>query len=64
MRCCWPQGRIAGRQPACKRIPDIASVYAAMGELEATQAYAFRSIDKALATDRLYIVPRLITLVL
>ncbi len=41
---------------------DIASAYAAVGELEATQAYAFRSIDKALATDRLYIVPRLITL--
>lgn len=40
---------------------DIASAYAATGELEATQAYAFRSIDKALATDRLYIIPRLMT---
>ncbi len=41
---------------------DIACAYAQTGELEATQAYAFRSIDKALATDRLYIIPRLITL--
>jgi transcriptional regulator with XRE-family HTH domain len=41
---------------------DIACAYAAMGELEATEAYAFRSIDKALATDRLYIIPRFITL--
>ncbi len=41
---------------------DIASAHAAMGELDVTQTYAFRSINKALATDRLYIVPRCITL--
>lgn len=41
---------------------DIASAYAAIGEMEATQAYAFQSINKALATHRLYIIPRLITL--
>lgn len=41
---------------------DMSCAYAALGELEATQAYALRSIDKALATDRLYIVPRFVTL--
>jgi len=37
---------------------DISRAYAAAGELEAMQAYAFQSIDKALATNRLYIIPR------
>jgi transcriptional regulator with XRE-family HTH domain len=41
---------------------DIACAYAVLGELEATQAYAFRSIDKALTTDRVYIIPRFIIL--
>ena len=41
---------------------DMASAYAQTGELEAMQTYAFRSIDKALSTDRLYIIPRCITL--
>lgn len=41
---------------------DMSCAYAALGELEATQAYALKSIDKALATDRLYIVPRFLTL--
>jgi hypothetical protein len=41
---------------------DLSRAYAAAGELEAMQAYAFQSIDKALATNRLYIVPRFITL--
>ena len=41
---------------------DIACAYAAMGDLEATQMYAFRSLDKALETDRLYIIPRCNTL--
>ena len=41
---------------------DMSASYAALGELEPAQAYALRSIDKALATDRLYIVPRFISL--
>jgi transcriptional regulator with XRE-family HTH domain len=41
---------------------DIACANAAVGDLEATQKYAFRSLDKALDTDRLYIIPRCITL--
>ena len=41
---------------------DLSRAYASAGELEAMQAYAFQSIDKALATNRLYIVPRFITL--
>jgi transcriptional regulator with XRE-family HTH domain len=41
---------------------DISCAYAALGELEAAQAHALRSIDKALTTDRLYIIPRFITL--
>ena len=41
---------------------DIACAYAGVNELEAMQASTFQSIDKALATDRLYIIPRFITL--
>ncbi len=41
---------------------DISASYAALGELEPVQAYALRSIDKALETDRLYIIPRFIAL--
>jgi transcriptional regulator with XRE-family HTH domain len=41
---------------------DISASYAALGELEPAQAYALHSIDKALATDRLYIIPRFISL--
>ena len=41
---------------------DLSRAYAAAGELEAMQAYAFQSIEKALATNRLYIVPRFLTL--
>ncbi|MBV8694754.1 MAG: bacterial transcriptional activator domain-containing protein, partial [Ktedonobacteraceae bacterium] len=41
---------------------DIACAHAATGDLEAMQVYAFRSIDKALATNRLYILPRFVTL--
>lgn len=41
---------------------DIACAYAMLGELEAAQTYAFLSIDKALVTDRLYIIPRLVSL--
>ncbi|MGB8344574.1 MAG: helix-turn-helix transcriptional regulator [Ktedonobacteraceae bacterium] len=41
---------------------DIACAHAMLGEFEVTQAHAFRAIDKALVTDRLYIIPRLITL--
>lgn len=41
---------------------DISTAYTKIRELEAAQAYAFRSIDKAITTDRLYIVPRFIPL--
>lgn len=41
---------------------DVASAYEALGDLETTQKYALRSLDKALETDRLYIIPRCITL--
>jgi transcriptional regulator with XRE-family HTH domain len=41
---------------------DVSASYAALGELEPAQAYALRSIDKALATGRLYIIPRFIAL--
>lgn len=41
---------------------DLSRAYAAACELEAMQAYAFQSIEKALATNRLYIVPRFLTL--
>lgn len=41
---------------------DIACAYSVMGELEATQAYAFQSIDRAIETDRTYIVQRFIKL--
>jgi hypothetical protein len=41
---------------------DIARAYAATNELEAMQTYAFRSIDKAQATNRLYLLPRFVTL--
>lgn len=41
---------------------DIACAHAMLGELEATRTYAFQSIDKALTTNRLYIIPRVITL--
>jgi transcriptional regulator with XRE-family HTH domain len=41
---------------------DLSRAYAGTGELEAMQTYAFQSIDKALATNRLYIVPRFIKL--
>jgi transcriptional regulator with XRE-family HTH domain len=41
---------------------DLSRAYAAAGELEAMQAYAFQSIEKALATNRLYIIPRFLTL--
>jgi hypothetical protein len=41
---------------------DLSRVYARTGELEAMQTYAFQSIDKALATNRLYIIPRFLKL--
>jgi len=41
---------------------DLSRAYAGTGELEAMQTYAFQSIDKALATNRLYIIPRFIKL--
>lgn len=41
---------------------DMSCAYAALGELEPAQAYALRSIDKAVTTDRLYIIPRFIAL--
>lgn len=41
---------------------DISCAHAMLGELEATRTYAFQSIDKALATNRLYIIPRIIAL--
>ena len=41
---------------------DISCAYSEMGELEETQAYAFQSIDKAIATSRLYIIPRFVNL--
>lgn len=54
-------GALAGNRHA-SAFYDMAWAYAQMGELEATQAYAFQAIDKAHATDRLYIIPRCITL--
>jgi len=41
---------------------DIACAYTATNDLEAMQAYAFRSIDKAQATNRLYLLPRFVAL--
>lgn len=41
---------------------DIARACVSMGELNMAQVYALRSIEKALATNRLYIVPRFVTL--
>lgn len=41
---------------------DIACAYAAMGDLEAVQTYAFQSIDCALTTNRTYIIPRFMNL--
>jgi len=41
---------------------DMSCAYAALSELEPARAYALRSIDKAVATDRLYIIPRFIAL--
>lgn len=41
---------------------DMAWAHAALNELEAMRVYAIRSIDKALATNRLYIIPRLVSL--
>ncbi|HEY4033324.1 MAG TPA: helix-turn-helix transcriptional regulator [Ktedonobacteraceae bacterium] len=41
---------------------DLSRAYAGAGELEAMQASAFQSIEKALVTNRLYIVPRFIKL--
>lgn len=37
---------------------DIARAYAVSDQLEAAQAYAFKSIDRAIATDNFYIIPR------
>jgi transcriptional regulator with XRE-family HTH domain len=52
---------LAGNRQA-SLLYDISASYVALGELEPAQAYALRSIDKALATDRLYIIPRFIAL--
>lgn len=41
---------------------DISRAYTATGELEAAQVYALQAIDKAVETNRLYIVPRFLTL--
>lgn len=41
---------------------DIARAHIAMGELEAAETYATRSIDVALTTDHAYIIPRFIHL--
>ncbi|QBD82517.1 XRE family transcriptional regulator [Ktedonosporobacter rubrisoli] len=41
---------------------DMAHAYATVGDLASAQSYAFRSLDKALETKRLYIIPRLISL--
>lgn len=41
---------------------DISCAYIAMGELEAAESYAVRSIDAALATNRDYIIYRFIAL--
>jgi len=41
---------------------DISRAYLAAEQREEAQAYAFRSIDMALATKCLYIIPRFITL--
>lgn len=41
---------------------DLACAHAVLYELEAMQGYAFRSIDKALTTNRLYIIPRFVNL--
>jgi tetratricopeptide (TPR) repeat protein len=41
---------------------DIAGAYIAMGELEAAQPYALRSIDCACETKRTYIIPRFMNL--
>lgn len=41
---------------------DLAYAHAVLSELETMQDYAFRSIDKALATNRLYIIPRFVNL--
>lgn len=39
---------------------DISRTYAALGELEGAQVYASQAIDAAVATNRRYIIPRLI----
>ncbi len=41
---------------------DISRAYLAAGQREEAQVYALRSIDMAVATKRLYIIPRFITL--
>jgi hypothetical protein len=41
---------------------DISRAYFAAGQREEAQVYALRSIDMAVATKRLYIIPRFITL--
>jgi transcriptional regulator with XRE-family HTH domain len=41
---------------------DIATAHCGMGELEATQTYAFQSIDYAVETDRTYIIHRFMNL--
>ena len=41
---------------------DISCTHAAIGELEVMETHAFRAIDEALATNRLYILPRFATL--
>lgn len=41
---------------------DIARAYTASHQLEAAQAYALKSMDCAVATNNLYIIPRFITL--
>lgn len=53
--------RLADHRQAAA-LHDIACAYAAHNEREAMQVYAFRSIQKALSTDRLYIIPRFLTL--
>jgi len=41
---------------------DISRAYFAAGHWEEAQGYALRSIDTALTTNRLYIIPRFITI--
>ncbi len=41
---------------------DASRIYAALGNLDVMQAYAFRAIDKAISTQQFYVIPRCLVL--